>query len=144
MLQSVSCKLQRLTMAYPESTKSSAVAKVGYKSPPVHSRFKPGVSGNPSGRAKGSKNLKTLFNELLSEEISVREGAGAKKMSRAEALVRGLVVGALRGDSRSLALLLRVVEQTGDFETAEPEALRPEIILLRGGSRAAEESEGGS
>ena len=89
--------------------------RVGYKSPPLHTRFQPGVSGNPSGRAKGSKNLKTLFDKLLGEEISVREGSGAKKMTRAEALVRGLVVGALRGDSRSLALLLRVVQQSGDF-----------------------------
>jgi hypothetical protein len=31
----------------------------------VHSRFKPGQSGNPKGRAKGSKNLKTLFHKIL-------------------------------------------------------------------------------
>jgi hypothetical protein len=117
--------------------------KVGYKSPPVHSRFKPGLSGNPSGRPKGSKNLKTLFNELLGEEISVREGSAAKKMSRAEALARGLVVGALRGDSQSLVLLLRVVEQAGGFEYDEPETKGPEIILLRAGSRASDGYEGG-
>ena len=38
---------------------------VGYKRPPMHSRFKPGVSGNPSGRAKGTKNLRTLFQNIL-------------------------------------------------------------------------------
>jgi hypothetical protein len=131
-------------MSVPSNDNNNLPTKVGYKSPPVHSRFKPGVSGNPSGRAKGSKNLRTLFNDLLGEEISVREGSGAKKMSRAEALARGLVVGALRGDSQSLALLLRVVEQAGGFENEEPQAKGPQVILLRAGRRASDENEGGS
>jgi hypothetical protein len=135
---------EKLIMPAPESHKSNAVTKVGYKSPPVHSRFKPGVSGNPSGRRKGSKNLKTLFNDLLGEEISVREGTSAKKMTRAEALARGLVVGALRGDSQSLALLLRVVEQAGGFEHEQPETKGPQIILLRGVRRPSDENQGGS
>src|SRR5580698_8078529 len=49
-------------------------ARIGYCSPPVHSQFKQGQSGNPSGRAKGSQNLKTLFNKVLDEEISLRDG----------------------------------------------------------------------
>lgn len=49
-------------------------ARVGYGCPPVQSQFKPGQSGNPSGRAKGSQNLKTLFNKVLNEEISLRGG----------------------------------------------------------------------
>ena len=63
--------------------------RIGYCSPPVHSRFKPGQSGNPSGRSKGSQNLKTLFNKVLDEEISLREGADVKKITKAEAIVRG-------------------------------------------------------
>lgn len=92
-----------------------ALTKVGYKSPPVHARFKPGVSGNPSGRAKGSKNLKTLFQQILKEEVSLREGDGVKKISKAEAVLRSVVVGALKGDTRSLAMLLRLAEHTGEF-----------------------------
>ena len=83
-------------------------AKVGYGCPPVHSQFKPGQSGNPSGRAKGGQNLKTLFNKILSEEVSLREGAGVKKVSKAEAVLRGVVLGALKGDPRSMAMLLRL------------------------------------
>ena len=90
--------------------------KVGYRNPPVHTRFKPGQSGNPSGRRKGSQNLKTLFNKILNEEVSLRDGESVKKISKAEAVLRGVVVGALRGDTRSLAMLLRMAEQAGGFE----------------------------
>ena len=45
--------------------------EVGYGRPPVHTRFQPGVSGNPAGRAKGSKNSKTLFDSILNEQIPV-------------------------------------------------------------------------
>jgi hypothetical protein len=92
------------------------VASVGYKRPPVKSRFKPGQSGNPSGRAKGSQNFKTLFNKILNEEVSLREGSDVRKVSKAEALMRGLVVGALKGDTRSLGTLFRFAEQAGQFE----------------------------
>lgn len=90
--------------------------EVGYRRPPVHSRFKPGTSGNPKGRAKGSQNLKTLFHKILKEEVSLREGSEIRKVSKAEALMRGLVIGALKGDSRSLGTLFRLAEQTGQFE----------------------------
>jgi uncharacterized protein DUF5681 len=93
-------------------------AKVGYGSPPVHSQFKPGQSGNPSGRAKGSQNLKTLFNKVLDEEISLRDGADVKRITKAEAVVRGVVVGALKGDPRNMAMLLRLAEQAGQFQDA--------------------------
>ncbi len=32
---------------------------VGYCKPPKRTRFQPGQSGNPRGRPKGTKNLKT-------------------------------------------------------------------------------------
>lgn len=91
-------------------------AKVGYGCPPEHSQFKPGQSGNPSGRAKGSQNFKTLFNKILNEEISLREGSDVKKLSKAEAIVRGVVIGALKGDSRNTAILFRLAEQVGQFQ----------------------------
>jgi hypothetical protein len=93
-----------------------APARVGYCNPPVHSRFKPGQSGNPSGRSKSSQNLKTLFNKVLEEEISLREGADVRRITKAEAIVRGVVVGALKGDARNTAILFRLAEQVGQFQ----------------------------
>jgi hypothetical protein len=90
---------------------------VGYRRPPVHTRFKPGQSGNPSGRVKGSKNLKTLFHQILNEQISLQDGTQTKKVTKAEALMRRLIIGAMKGDSRSLMTLMRIAEQTGEFES---------------------------
>lgn len=90
-------------------------ALIGYKRPPVHTRFQPGRSGNPGGRAKGSKNIRTLFKQILREEVSLREGARVRNVTKREAVLRSLVVGAMKGDSKSLMLLLRVAEQTGEF-----------------------------
>ena len=39
----------------------AAQYKVGYKRPPVSTRFKPGSSGNPKGRPKGQRNFKTIM-----------------------------------------------------------------------------------
>src|SRR4051795_2626722 len=106
-------------------------AKVGYCSPPVHSRFKAGQSGNPSGRTKGSQNLKTLFNKVLDEEISLREGADVKRITKAEAIIRSVVVGALKGDARSVAILFRLAEQAGRFQDAPPEITEIRRVIVR-------------
>jgi hypothetical protein len=89
---------------------------VGYRRPPLHSRFQPGQSGNPSGRPKGSPNLKSILEQVLREQISLREGNVTKKITKAEAIIRGLVIGAMKSDFRSQATLFRLVEQIGQFE----------------------------
>ena len=39
-----------------------------YKQPPKETQFKPGETGNPNGRPKGRKNIKTMLTELLSAQ----------------------------------------------------------------------------
>src|SRR5688500_16956025 len=103
-------------VAEQRDNESRVEQSVGYRRPPVHTRVKPAQSGNPNGRAKGSQNLKTLFHKILKEEVSLREGSDVRKVSKAEAVIRGLVIGALKGDSRSIGTLFRLAEQTGQFD----------------------------
>ncbi len=115
--------------------------KVGHRRPPLHSRFKPGQSGNPSGRVKGSKNLKTLFHQILNEEITLREGGEVKKVTKAEAMMRGLIISALKGDTRSLTTMFRLAELSGQFDDASAQKPITQIILT--GVRAGEVMEHG-
>ncbi len=112
------------------NTKPSTKLSVGYKRPPVHTRFKPGQSGNPSGRRKGSQNLKTIFEKILKEEVSLREGNEVRKVTKAEALMRGLVVGALKGDQRNVGTLLRIAEQAGHFDEPGEQITAIERIIV--------------
>ena len=104
--------------------------RVGYKNPPVHTRFQPGQSGNPRGRAKGQQNLKTLFNKILNEKIAVREGANTRKVSKAEAILRTVVVGALKGDVRHTAMLVKLAEQAGGFDDERTEITEIRRIIV--------------
>ena len=78
--------------------------------------FGPGVSGNPSGRPRGSQNLSTLFHKILREEVSLREGGETRKVSKAEAVVRALVISAMKGDPKNVVTLFRLAEHTGELE----------------------------
>ena len=89
--------------------------KVGYKNPPVHNRFQPGISGNPAGRLKSRKSLGELFQQILNEQVFLREDQSVRRISKAEAALRTMVLGALKGDARSLDMLLRVAEHTGEL-----------------------------
>ena len=80
---------------------SGGTAEVGYKKPPKAYRFKPGQSGNPKGRSKGTKNLKTDLMEELSERISIREGEREIRVSKQRALIKSQVNRGIKGDNRA-------------------------------------------
>ena len=46
---------------YPKAAQSNGdhTFSVGYGKPPAHTQFKPGQSGNPKGRRKGQRNVRT-------------------------------------------------------------------------------------
>ncbi|MBB4054040.1 hypothetical protein GGR20_003712 [Devosia subaequoris] len=74
-------------MSGKKSKSGSGDYTVGRGKPPVASRFKPGQSGNPGGRKKGSRNYKTILAAVMESEIAVTENGRKLKVSRFEALV---------------------------------------------------------
>lgn len=87
--------------------------EVGYGKPPRHTRFKPGVSGNPRGRSRRSKDIDTLFEQQLDQLVTVtREGRKARITLR-ELVVMNAVKAAANGDSRARELVFRHIRESG-------------------------------
>jgi len=83
--------------------------EVGYRKPPTKSQFKPGVSGNPKGRKKGTLNLKTDLEQELSERIRIREGDQDKTVSKQRAMLKALMSKSLKGDARAVSILVMLI-----------------------------------
>lgn len=90
--------------------------EVGYGKPPKSTRFQPGQSGNPKGRPKGSKNLKTVVDEELNRTLSIRENGETRTMTSIQALLRTTMNKALKGDGRASAQMFDLAR---DFHGAE-------------------------
>jgi hypothetical protein len=90
--------------------------EVGYKKPPEDSRFKKGESGNPNGRPKGIKNLKTDLVEELQEKIAAREGDRSVEISKQRLIVKTLVTKTLRGDPRITNTLVNLISRLFDLD----------------------------
>ena len=65
--------------------------RVGNKRPPRHSQFKPGVSGNPEGRRKGSVNLRTRVQRGLRKTVVVSKNGWPTRMVVAEVISNRLL-----------------------------------------------------
>jgi hypothetical protein len=86
---------------------------VGRGKPPVASRFKPGSSGNPKGRPRGSVNLRTLIQRAMVAQIPVQEGARTRKVTKIEGVVLRQVQSALKGDERAAMAVIKMAMQLG-------------------------------
>ena len=100
------------TDAPPIRGASETSYTVGYCKPPANSQFKPGHSGNPKGRKKDAKGMKTLAKQMLTERISVRTAGGTKKMTRMDALLHKMVELGMRGNPRMLLGLIQLYEKS--------------------------------
>lgn len=91
---------------------------VGYKKPPLATRFQKGVSGNPRGRPKGARNLSTMVAAALNEKVLITENGRKRRISKYEAAVKQLVNRAAGGEARATQLLLGLI-QAGEARAVE-------------------------
>ena len=114
----------------PSRGKPDQAYAVGYGRPPVESRFQPGTSGNPRGRRKGSKNLKTLIRKAMTASVSIHEGTKTRRVSKIEGVVLRQLQSALTGDDRSAMAVIKMAMQMGLLE--EPANNAAEDTALSG------------
>jgi hypothetical protein len=101
-------------------TSSSDEAKVGYKRPPLNTRFRPGVSGNPRGRQKGVRNFATDVKATLTASVSLNDKGKTKRVSTQEAMLLRLKEKALKGDARALDQFIRLAQIFNDDGRNDP------------------------
>jgi hypothetical protein len=85
---------------------------VGYGRPPRATRFKPGQSGNPRGRPKGSKGLASVLSRALAEKVTVTENGRRRKITKLEAMTKQLVNKAAGADLAAMKLLVALIQFT--------------------------------
>jgi len=93
--------------------------EVGYGKPPVATQFKKGKSGNPRGRPKGARGVRTLLAEALAQQITISEAGRTSRVSKSEALILSLITRAIKGDIRAAAQILRLMEEQGEAPQRE-------------------------
>jgi hypothetical protein len=101
---------------------------------PNASKFKKGQSGNPGGRPKGAKGVKTLLAQELKESITVQQDGKKKRIRRSEALIKRMVNDALQGRDRPRDTILRyadAIEQDQQQREAQELSADDQAILDR-------------
>lgn len=85
--------------------------RVGYGKPPREHRFRAGQSGNPKGRKKGARGLKTDLQAELEARMTIRINNEPVSETRQRLLLRALSSRAAAGDVRAAAILIPIIIQ---------------------------------
>lgn len=83
----------------------------GYKNPPKAAQFKPGQSGNPKGRPKGSTSTAMLLQKALAKSVTILENGKTKKITRGEAMMHTITAKAVKGDFKFAKLALELKDR---------------------------------
>lgn len=98
--------------------------KVGFGRPPVHTRFLPGKSGNPSGLRKKSKDLKARLKKAAEEKVEVQEGGRKRKVKKIDLAVTQMMNKAAQGQPTFLKMAFKEIQSA---EAAEPSVAPQEL-----------------
>lgn len=83
-------------------------------------QFPAGTSGNPKGRPRGSKGLKTIIRNVSARKVHLSERGKRRTVTALEALIETLLAAALKGDRHARLDFLRYCER---FAPEEMETL---------------------
>jgi hypothetical protein len=89
---------------------------VGYGRPPVHSRFRKGKSGNPTGKRKHgeAERAEALIRQEAYRLLNVREGEKVTRMPALQAVIRSQITAAAKGNVAAQRALVKIVQDIED------------------------------
>jgi hypothetical protein len=105
---------------------------VGYRRPPKANQFRPGETGNPRGRPKGSRNIRTVLFDVIGKKIAVTENGQTRRLPALEVMLRRLVNDAVRNDPRAIKLIVSMLDRYEDRDTS---SIAPDMDELQAEDR---------
>jgi hypothetical protein len=99
---------------------------LGYRNPPLASRFRKGQSGNPKGRPRG-RHSDLPYEAVLGQEVIIRENGRERRVTAAEAFVLHLTKRGLDGDTAAARAAIAAMGEIPETDLSGPYVL--EIIL---------------
>ena len=90
--------------------------KVGYRRPPNHAQFRPGQSGNPSGRPSGRENTLSMLRRIAEEKVTIKENGKELQITKWEAVIRTLMARATKNDATCVIVLNLLAEFADEKE----------------------------
>jgi hypothetical protein len=86
---------------------------VGYGKPPVHSRFRKGQSGNPTGKRRHgeTERAQKLIREEAYRLLTIREGDKVTRMPALQAVFRSQIASAAKGNVSAQRAVVKVVQE---------------------------------
>lgn len=113
--------------------------------PSWSTRFKPGQSGNPLGRPKGSRNMATLIEEELDLKMTLTEEGQQKMLSKRQVLAKTMVNRAIKnGETKMISLIIALVGRDAveeDAPLSDVEATMVANFLKRYGTKEGSDDE---
>ncbi len=103
------------------------------RKPPKDTRFRPGRSGNPNGRPRGSVSFQTMIERELRKSIVINEHGRQKRLTKQEIIVRRLAHDSIKGDYKAIAILMKLanVASISDAELPETNVAIPDKSMLK-------------
>ena len=98
---------------WPDTETGATGSVTGYGRPPARTQFKPGKSGNPAGRPKASRNLKTIIRNALTSTV-IR-------------IVLRQLESALKGNEKAALVTLKMAGQVGLLDSADSAGEAPAL-----------------
>ena len=76
-------------------------------------QFPKGRSGNPKGRPRGAKGIKTIIHEAVRRKVAMNVSGRRREVAVLEALVATMFAAALKGDRHARQECLRLCDRYG-------------------------------
>ena len=100
--------------------------QIGYGKPPKSNRFRPGRSGNPRGRPKGTHSVVSALRKVAAQKIKVKDRNGERFITKHDAIFSQLVNKAASGDIRAILEYIHLVQSLPEEPQYRP---RKQVII---------------